>query len=123
MLTTPDKLRHTAPGRPFETTDQAWFWTIAALQARAAGTGGTARSGTERPCDPDDVIRALDQLYRARRIDLLHARILRIWGERGTSPSPLHPREAQDAAIWQEAMARLGARLCARGIVMAGSAV
>ena len=113
----------TTQARPFESPDQAWFWTMSALQARATGTSGRGRAGTERPCDPDDVIRTLDQLYRSRRIDLLHARILRIWGERGTSPSPHYPSEARDAAIWREAMDRLGARLRARGIVVAGGLI
>jgi hypothetical protein len=109
-----------APGEPFASPEQAWFWTMAALQARAQGTGRRSGAGVARNCDPDDVIRALDQLYRARRIDLLHARILRIWGERGQVPQATHPREARDAAIWREAMDRLGGRLRARGIVLAG---
>ncbi len=123
MPPTPTKTHNHAPGHPFETPDQAWFWTMAALQARNSGTGRACSARTERPCDPDDIIRALDQLYRTRRIDLLHARILRIWGERGTAPCARHPSEARDAAIWQEAMNRLGARLRARGIIMAGSAL
>lgn len=106
-----------APGEPFASTEQAWFWTMAALAARSDGTGRGGNAGTERPCEPDDVIRCLDQLYRQRRIDLLHARILRIWGERGMAPSPRQPREACDARIWREAMDRLGSKLRARGLV------
>jgi hypothetical protein len=63
------------------------------------------------------VIRALDQLYRQRRIDLVHARILRIWGERGCAPSPRHPGQASDFRHWREAMDRLDAKLRVRGIV------
>jgi hypothetical protein len=101
---------------PFPDADQAWFWTMAALSARRDGTGSGGR-GIPRPCDPDDVIRALDRLYRQRRIDLLHARILRIWGERGTAPNPAHPGQASDSRIWREAMERLDGKLRARGIV------
>jgi len=106
----------TAAGTPFTDAEQAWFWTMAALAARREGTG-RGGTGIQRPCDPDDIIRALDQLYRLRRIDLLHARILRIWGERGMAPSRLHPGQACDARIWDEAIDRLGARLRSRGIV------
>src|SRR5271166_1178525 len=73
---------------PFRSAEQAWFWTMGALAARRDGTGGGGRSRTERPCDPDDVLKCLDQLYRHRRIELLHARILRIWGERRMAPNP-----------------------------------
>ncbi len=113
----PHTAAHTAPGEPFASVEAAWFWTMAALSARAAGTGRGGRSGTTRPCDPDDVLRALDQLYRLRRIDLLHARILRIWGERGMAPNPSSPREASDARIWREAMDRLDAKLRTRGLL------
>ncbi len=107
----------TPPREIFPDAEQAWFWTLQALAARRDGTHHHGGGATMRPCDPDDVIRALDQLYRQRRIDLLHARILRIWGERGVAPSALHPREAGDARIWREAMDRLAAKLRARGII------
>ena len=102
--------------QPFPDAEQAWFWTVAALSARRDATGRGER-GTPRPCDPDDVIRALDRLYRQRRIDLLHARILRIWGERGIAPNPADPGQASDSRIWREAMERLDGKLRASGIV------
>ena len=61
----------------------------------------------QRPCEPDDVVRCLDRLYRHRRIDLQHARILRIWGERQCAPDPRAPRERGDSRLWREAMQRL----------------
>lgn len=112
-----DSASYTAPGEKFDSAEQAWFWTMAALEARKTGTGRGSNSGISRPCDPDDVLRCLDRLYRQRRIDLLHARILRYWGERGVAPCARYPREACDARIWNEAMERLEAKLRARGIV------
>ncbi len=106
-----------APDRPFASAEQAWFWTMAALTARHAGANTQDSSGLSRPCVPDDIIRALDRLYRLRRIDLQHARILRIWGERGCAPSALHPGQASDARLWREAMNRLDAKLRRIGIV------
>ena len=87
----------TGPGgercEPFHSVEQAWFWTMAALVARREGS---RNSGVRvaRPCDPDDVVKCLDQLYRRRRIDLVHARILRIWGERGVAPNPAYRARA-----------------------------
>ncbi len=65
---------------------------MAALIARRDGARIVSGAGlVQRPCEPDDVVRCLDRLYRQRRVDLQHARILRIWGERhigGISPLP-----------------------------------
>ena len=101
---------------PFRSAEQAWFWTMAALVARREGTHGSGPR-TERPCDPDDVVKCLDQLYRRRRIDLQHARILRIWGERGTAPNPIYATERGDWRLWREALDRLEWPLRVKGIV------
>jgi hypothetical protein len=101
---------------PFRSAEQAWFWTMSALVARREGTHGSGPR-TERPCDPDDVVKCLDQLYRRRRIDLQHARILRIWGERGTAPNPIYPLERGDWKLWREALDRLEWPLRVKGIV------
>lgn len=101
-----------APGEPFESAEQAWLWTMSVLLARREGTGSAGR-GVKRPCDPDDVVKCLDLLYRRRRIDLEHARILRIWGERQTAPSA----GGGHTRLWREAMARLDWPLRMKGIV------
>ena len=107
-----------AAAEPFRSAEEAWFWTMAALIARRDGARIVAGKGEkQRPCEPDDVIKCLDRLYRHRRIDLIHARILRIWGERGTAPDPRYPAERADAAQWREAMNRLEWPLRVKGIV------
>jgi len=103
---------------PFRSADEAWFWTMAGLIARRDGARIVAGAGlTPRPCEPDDVIKCLDRLYRQRRIDLVHARILRIWGERGQAPDPRYPSEKGDWRLWREAMDRLEWPLRVKGIV------
>jgi len=103
---------------PFRSGEEAWFWTMAALVARRDGARVRAGLGViPRPCEPDDVVKCLDRLYRQRRIDLRHARILRIWGERGTAPDPRFPNERADAALWREAISRLEWPLRVKGIV------
>ncbi len=102
----------------FRSAEEAWFWTMAALAARRQGARFSAGLGrVERPCEPDDVVKCLDQLYRQRRIDLVHARILRIWGERGVAPCAGHPGEGSDARLWTEALGRLEWLLRVKGIV------
>jgi len=101
---------------PFRSAEQAWFWTMAALMARRDG-GRSSAARPPRPCDPDDVVKCLDQLYRRRRIDLAHARILRIWGERGMAPNPAYPLERCDWRLWREALDRLEWPLRVKGIV------
>jgi hypothetical protein len=107
-----------AKAEPFATAEEAWFWTMAALIARREGARcSAARGAVMRPCEPDDVVKCLDRLYRQRRIELHHARILRIWGERGTAPNPRFPAERGDLKLWREAMERLDFPLRAKGIV------
>jgi hypothetical protein len=101
---------------PFPNAAEAWFWTMAALAARRDGTA-RSRSGPNRPCDPDDVVKCLDMLYRRRRVDLLHARVLRIWGERGCPPSSDRAGDRCDWKIWNEAIDRLEWPLRVKGIV------
>ena len=101
---------------PFRNAEQAWFWTMGALVARREGSHGSGLR-TARPCDPDDVVKCLDQLYRRRRVDLVHARILRIWGERGMAPNPAYPLERGDWRLWREALDRLEWPLRVKGIV------
>ena len=103
---------------PFRSADDAWFWTMSALAARRDGARYSAGLGkVARPCEPDDVIKCLDRLYRRRRIDLVHARILRIWGERGVPPNPAHQAERSDFRVWREAMERMDWMLRIKGIV------
>jgi hypothetical protein len=103
---------------PFRDAEEAWFWTMAALMARREGARYRANQGrVVRPCEPDDVVKRLDSLYRQRRIDLVHARILRIWGERQASPNRAFARERCDWRLWREALERLEWPLRVKGIV------
>ena len=102
----------------FDNAEQAWFWTMGALIARRDGARYTANQGmVRRPCEPDDVVKCLDTLYRQRRIDLIHARILRLWGERQMAPSCTIAVERNDHRLWREALERLEWPLRVKGIV------
>ena len=100
---------------PFRSAEEAWLWTSAVLVARRDGAGiGWRPDGPARPCDPDDIVRCLDTLYRQRSVELLHARILRIWGERQCAPKV---RDQSDWRLWHQALGQLEWALRARGVV------
>ena len=88
----------------FRTTEAAVFATFRALNNRA-GSNNFGRA--------EDIILALDHLYRRLRIRLAHARVLRTWGERGVAPDPTET----DHALWTEAIAALDVALKKKGIV------
>ncbi len=94
---------------PFANVAEAWFWTMAALRAR--------RAGATRSLMAEEVLRCLDRLYRRRRIDLTHARILRIWGERREAPPLARSGPTGDWKLWNEALQRLERPLRAKGII------
>lgn len=97
---------------PFTSVESAWFSTIRDMQS--APIRALSEPARRRV---DAVIKCLDTLYRNRRIEMLHVRIMRIWGARGVAPNPARQRENSDWRIWQEAMDRLDAALRAKGIV------
>jgi hypothetical protein len=99
----------------FPSAADAWFWTIAALRARHEGAH-SAGTSLERPCDPDDVVRCVDRLYRSRRLELRHARVLRKWGERQVAPD-MRAKVGEDVQLWREALGSLEGPLRAKGIV------
>lgn len=101
---------------PFRSAGEAWFWAVGALLARREGSSRSG-GGIPRPCDPDDIIKTLDRLYCAGKIQLRHARILRVWGERQVAPDLHHPGERAELQLWNEALARLEWSLRIKGIV------
>jgi hypothetical protein len=100
---------------PFRSAEEAWLWTMEALIARRDGAGLSWRpEGPLRPCDPEDITRCLDLLYRQRTIELLHARI---WGERQSAPRCDRVQQRSDWRLWYQALGQLEWVLRARGIV------
>ncbi len=103
----------------FRSAEEAWLWTMAALRARRDGARYTANRGAiSRPCEPDDIVRCLDDLYRRKRIDLVHARVLRVWGDRQLAPNPAYATEAVDFRLWRQALERMELGLRIKGIVI-----
>lgn len=113
--------RQTDTAIRFPSAQDAWFWTVGALRARREGTRRSGGPRIVRPCDPDDVIRAIDRLWRDGRLGPAHLRAMRLCGERGLPPEPARPGERDLARLWDEAMAELAVPLRAKGIVGDGN--
>ena len=107
-----------APTTPFGSVEEAWFWFIQANEARQSGAKIVAGKGaTARPCEPLDVLRVIDRLYRNRRLMLDHVRVLAHYGRRLMAPDPLRSHEAKASLLWCEALGRMEPVLRGKGIV------
>ena len=90
------------------------MWMLRSLAAEAEGS---PRKAAPAICAPAEVVKCLDTLYRRRRIDLHHVRILRLWGHRGRAPDAANPMEKAEWRVWREALDRLDWPLRSLGIV------
>lgn len=106
------------PTTPFDSVEDAWFWFMQANEARQAGAKIVAgMSATPRPCEPLDMLRVIDRLYRNRRLMLDHLRVLAHYGRRLMAPDPLRSGEARASRLWREALSRMEPVLRGKGIV------
>ncbi len=105
-------------GVPFDSVEEVWFWFIAAQQARNEGAKFVAGIGTlQRPCEPIDILKIMDELYRKRRLKKEHFLVLRHYGRRHMAPDPRRIKEKRSHYIWQEALDRMEPILIRKGIV------
>ena len=107
--------------RPFDTAEEAWLWFSRCQLARIDGVRFSADAGeVSRPCEPDDIYRAVDQLYRRRVLARGHVSVLGRFGSRLAPPDPWAGDTPGEASLWGEAMDRLSTLLRSKGIVGAG---
>lgn len=103
---------------PFPSAEAAWFWFVECWQARHAGARVVAGAGDRpRPCEPVDVLRVVDRLYRQRRLLRDHVLVLGHYGRRALAPDPRRRREQRAHGLWAEALDRLAEALRVKGIV------
>lgn len=103
---------------PFTSAEEAWFWFIAAQSARNDGARFSAGAALfPRPCEPADILKILDRLYRHRRLLREHLLVLRHYGRRHLAPDPRRVKEARAWKIWREAMMRIEPVFIRKGIV------
>lgn len=118
------KYIHTAPPyhdvktTPFDNAEEAWLWFILAQEAKNEGARVMAGAGLcVRPCEPLDILKSLDGLYRNRRLIMDHLLVLRHYGKRQLAPDPRRVKEVRAFALWKEALERLEPVLVRKGIV------
>ncbi|HLO75880.1 MAG TPA: hypothetical protein VK196_05425 [Magnetospirillum sp.] len=102
----------------FANAEEAWLWYSRCQLARIEGVRFTADSGdVARPCDPDDIYRAVARLCREGRLASAHVAVLGRFGCRLNPPDPWAGDAERDARLWAEAMDRLTLPLREKGIV------
>jgi hypothetical protein len=103
---------------PFDTAEDAWFWFLQAQEAHNEGARFTAGlSLIPRACEPSDILKVVDRLYRNRRLVMDHILVLRHYGKRQLSPDPRRVKEVRAFALWKEALERIEPVLVRKGIV------
>ena len=103
---------------PFHSAEEAWFWFIAAQAARNDGARFVAGQGLlPRPCEPVDILRVLDRLYRQRMLLRDHLLVLRHYGRRHLAPDPRRIKEVRAYSLWTEALERIELVLIRKKIV------
>jgi len=113
-----EKEESSASGVPFDSAEDAWFWFMASQEAKNEGARFAAGlSLYPRPCEPIDVLRVLDRLYRQRCLLRDHLLVLRHYGKRKMPPDPYRQREARAHKLWTEALSQLELVLIKKGVV------
>ncbi|HSK38648.1 MAG TPA: hypothetical protein VK943_02665 [Arenibaculum sp.] len=108
----------TAAGIPFSNAEEAWFWFVRAHEAKAAGARiAAAQAEVPRPCEPIDLMRVIDRLYRNRRLIRDHLHVLAHYGRRSAAPDPDRQREQRACVLWREAFGLIEPVLRGKGIV------
>lgn len=106
---------------PFSNAAEAWFWAVQAQIAKAEGARIVAGLGVvRRPCEPGDIIRTVDRLYRRRLLSRDHLHVLVHYGRRMEAPASERWREQRAASLWEDAFAAITPALVDKGIVGAG---
>ena len=103
---------------PFDNAEEAWFWFILAQEAR--NTGARISAGVSlvaRPCEPADILKVVERLYRNRRLMMDHVLVLRHYGKRQLPPDARRVKEARACPLWKEALERIEPILVTKGIV------
>ncbi len=103
---------------PFTSAEEAWFWFIQAQAARADGARIVAgASDVSRPCEPVDIYRVMERLYRGRCLLMDHIMVLRHYGRRLLPPDPRRAKECRAHVLWSEALAKMEDIFIDKGIV------
>ena len=103
---------------PFLSAEDAWFWFVQAQKAKNDGARFSMGQGNVvRPCEPLDILRVVDRLYRQRRLLMDHLRVLKFYGWRQLPPDCNRIKEMKASRLWDEALDRIETVLIKKNIV------
>ena len=103
---------------PFADGEEAWFWFSRCQLMRQDGARFVSGMvETPRPCEPDDVYRAVMNIYRKHDISNDHLQVLGAYGYRMSPPDEYVREEKNDVPLWKEALGQLENLLMRKGIV------
>ena len=106
------------PGTAFGSAEEAWFWFVRCNQVRREGAQLAQGMGQfARPCDADDIYRAVMALARRGVLAGKHLAVLGKFGIAGRPPDARRADETTAARLWDEALDRLTTVLRGKGIV------
>lgn len=106
------------PYTPFANAEEAWFWFVRCHRARQDGARFESIPGAKvRPCDPDDLYRAVSSLSRRRKLTSEHLKVLGAYGLCERPPDPRRREEERPARLWNEALDKLSTVLKNKGII------
>ena len=109
---------HPFPPVPFIDPADAWFWFMRCHAVRQDGAKtGKGLGSLPRPCEPIDIIRVVDRLFRQRRLLRDHICVLAHYGRRSMPPDPNRPREQRAYGLWTEALERIEPVMRRKGIL------
>jgi hypothetical protein len=102
---------------PFKDAQEAWFWFVRCQKLRRAGAMKMEGGDSTRPCESDDIYRALIRLSAQRKIGKEHILVLGRFGLREQPPDPRCPEQNREARIWSEALDRQTTALKSKAII------
>ncbi|MBB3267601.1 hypothetical protein FHW79_005262 [Azospirillum sp. OGB3] len=108
---------------PFANAEEAWLWTCRMVAGSVYGVPvQRAPEPILRPCQPLDVVHAVDQLYRHGQLTRDHLAVLGHYGRRQSAPypapDPARDREARARLLWDEAFGQIAPVLAAKGFIL-----
>lgn len=104
--------------KPFHSAESAFFWFIRSRESMRPASHN--KSVECRPCEPADILRAIERLLRDQTLNRQHYEVLNEYGNKGCPPREDFNEEISAYRLWTEAMHRLEVALRERGIVVAG---
>ncbi|MCK5296783.1 MAG: hypothetical protein KAJ75_07815 [Alphaproteobacteria bacterium] len=89
----------------FENSEEAWFWYCRSQILRDSGARLSGNDNiAARPCDADDIYKAVKSLLIAGRLRKYHLKTLLKFGYLSTPPDDRVSEQKKESGWWKEAL-------------------